>query len=144
MSKGLMRLAVLAGMTLAAQGALAQDKGLEVQLNAAKPVEGGCALIFVLDNQTGGDFDSFGLDVSVYGPTKTVDGFYRMNFSEIPGGGKTTVQFKLDGLDCTKVSQVGVNAGPLADCTAKEGSSAKICNTTPSLVAGPGLGVPFP
>lgn len=137
---GVMAAAMAAALAGAAQ---AQDKGLGVELNTTLPGEGGCALLFVADNQTKADFAAFHLDMSVYDRDKKIAGFYRMGFADIAGQAKSTVQFRLDGLDCEEISAVTVNPGPLGGCSTKAEGDAKACEATPSLAAGPDLGFDF-
>lgn len=143
--KILMGAALMAGMMagLMTGAAQAQGKGLGVELNTTLPGEGGCALLFVADNQTKADFAAFHLDMSVYDRDKKIAGFYRMGFADIAGGAKSTVQFRLDGLDCEEISAVTVNPGPLGGCTTKAEGDAEACAAAPSLAAGPDLGFDF-
>lgn len=129
-----------AGLMALSGAALAQDKGLGIELNTTLPADGACALLFVLDNQTKADFAAFHLDAAVYDKDKKIAGFYRLGFAEILGGAKSTVQFQLAGLDCEEISAVTVNPGPPGDCTTKDAGDAAACEAAPSITAGPGLG----
>ena len=121
--------------------ALAQDKGLGLELNTTLPAEGACALLFVLDNQTGADFAAFHLDASVYDKDKKIAGFYRLGFADVAGAAKSTVQFKVEGLDCEEISAVTINPGPPGGCTTKDEGDAKACEAAPQISAGPDLGI---
>ena len=110
---------------LCAGGALmAQTGNIELELNTAADVNGGCRLTYVASNSSPVSLEKISYEVAVY----DLDGFVKpllvLEFGWLPSGKTRVVQFDLPEMACGSISRILVN-GPV-ECTSKEGEQT-IC-----------------
>ena len=116
--------AVAAVALCAGQTLWAQSGNIEMELNTAADVDGGCRLTYVATNSSPISLEKLSYEVAVY----DTDGFVRpllvLEFGWLPSGKTRVVQFDLPEMACGSISRILVN-GPV-ECTAKEGEQT-IC-----------------
>lgn len=115
-------LAIGAGLTGAA---IAQSTGnIEIELNTAADVNGGCRLTYVIYNSSATNLESVSYEVAVYDTDGIVKKLLVLEFGFLPSGKTRVVQFDLPEQQCTGVSRILVN-GPV-ECKSTEGDQT-IC-----------------
>ena len=117
--------AVVTVASLCAGGALwAQSGNIELELNTAADVDGGCRLTYVATNSSPVSLEKISYEVAVY----DLDGFVKpllvLEFGWLPSGKTRVVQFDLPEMACGSISRILVN-GPV-ECSSKEGEQT-IC-----------------
>ena len=117
--------AVVTAAYLCAGGALwAQSGNIELELNTAADVDGGCRLTYVATNSSPVSLEKISYEVAVY----DLDGFVKpllvLEFGWLPSGKTRVVQFDLPEMACGSISRILVN-GPV-ECSSKEGEQT-IC-----------------
>jgi len=108
----------LAALALAGPG-LAQTGNIELELNTALAVDGGCRLTYVATNATPVSLEKTSYEVAVYDAEGIVRRLLVLEFGWLPSGKTRVVQFDLPQQDCAQISRISVN-GPV-ECTAAEG-----------------------
>lgn len=107
------------GVALAGPG-LAQATGnIEIELNTAADVDGGCRLTYVIYNSSATNLDKVSYEVAVYDTDGIVKKLLVLEFGFLPSGKTRVVQFDLPEQQCAGVSRILVN-GPV-ECTAGAG-----------------------
>ena len=103
---------------------LAQSGNIELELNTAADVDGGCRLTYVATNSSPVSLEKISYEVAVY----DLDGFVKpllvLEFGWLPSGKTRVVQFDLPEMACGSISRILVN-GP-AECSSKDGEQT-IC-----------------
>lgn len=117
--------AVVTVASLCTGGALwAQSGNIELELNTAADVDGGCRLTYVATNSSPVSLEKISYEVAVY----DLDGFVKpllvLEFGWLPSGKTRVVQFDLPEMACGSISRILVN-GPV-ECSSKEGEQT-IC-----------------
>jgi hypothetical protein len=114
--------ALLAGL---ASPALAQSVGnIEIELNTAADVDGGCRLTYVIYNSSATGLEKVSYEVAVYDTEGLVKKLLVLEFGFLPAGKTRVVQFDLPEQQCAGVSRILVN-GPV-ECAAADGEKT-IC-----------------
>lgn len=106
-------------MLVAAQAAAAQTGQIELELNTAADVEGGCRLTYVATNATPVALEKSAYEVAVYDTDGIVQRLIVLEFGFLPASKTRVVQFDLAGQACTTISRISVN-GPV-ECLSAEG-----------------------
>lgn len=101
--------------------ALAETGTIELELNTAADVEGGCRLTYVATNATPVELDKSAYEVAVFDTAGIVKQLLVLDFGFLPSGKTRVVQFDLPGQACTTISRISVN-DPV-ECTAANGPS---------------------
>ena len=119
LAAGVMAAALGAGGTL-----WSQSGNIELELNTAADVDGGCRLTYVATNSSPLSLEKISYEVAVY----DLDGFVKpllvLEFGWLPSGKTRVVQFDLPEMACGAISRILVN-NPV-ECTAKDGEQT-IC-----------------
>lgn len=108
--------AILCGMTLGAglalggTGALADERGLMIELNALDPAEGGaCQMSFVIENTHPQDIPQAVFQAVLFDTSGRVDRLTLFDFGALPAGRPRVRQFVVPGLECAALSRVLFN-----------------------------------
>lgn len=101
--------------------AQAETGTIELELNTAADVEGGCRLTYVATNATPVELDKTAYEVAVFDTGGIVKQLLVLDFGFLPSGKTRVVQFDLPGQNCTTISRISVN-DPV-ECTAASGPS---------------------
>ncbi len=114
--------AAVAGL---ASPVLAQSAGnIEIELNTAADVDGGCRLTYVIYNSSATGLEKVSYEVAVYDTEGIVKKLLVLEFGFLPAGKTRVVQFDLPEQQCSGVSRILVN-GPV-ECAAASGEQT-IC-----------------
>lgn len=101
--------------------AQAETGTIELELNTAADVEGGCRLTYVATNATPVELDKTAYEVAVFDTGGIVKQLLVLDFGFLPSGKTRVVQFDLPEQACTTISRISVN-DPV-ECTAASGPS---------------------
>lgn len=116
--------AVTAAALFTGGALMAQSGNIELELNTAADVNGGCRLTYVATNSSPVSLEKISYEVAVY----DLDGFVKpllvLEFGWLPSGKTRVVQFDLPEMACGSISRILVN-GPV-ECASKEGEQT-IC-----------------
>ena len=113
--------AALAGATLVAAPAVAQDGGaFRLELNNTSAVETGCRLTYVATNAMGMDLSEASYEVAVFDGAGLVQRLLILQFGALTDGRTKVVQFDLADTSCDDISRLLVNS--VSECTAADGS----------------------
>lgn len=115
--------AVLAAL-LVAQPAAAQTGNVELELNTAQEVGGGCRLTYVATNATRTGLEKVSYEVAVFDLDGLVKRLLVLEFGWLPSGKTRVVQFDLPDQSCGGISRIAVN-GPV-ECNSAQGEQT-IC-----------------
>lgn len=118
---------VIAGLAVAlatCSPVLAQSGNIEIELNTAADVDGGCRLTYVITNSSTTSLDKVSYEVAVYDTEGIVKKLLVLEFGFLPSGKTRVVQFDLPEQQCVGVSRILVN-GPV-EC-ASGGTEQTIC-----------------
>lgn len=108
---------------LSAGGALwAQTGNIELELNTAADVNGGCRLTYVATNSAAASLDKVTYEVAVYDLDGIVKLLLELEFGSLPSGKTRVVQFDLPDIGCGAISRILVNTA--VECLAAEGEQA--------------------
>lgn len=99
--------------------ALAQTGNIELELNTAADVDGGCRLTYVATNATATALEKTAYEVAVYDTDGIVKRLLVLEFGFLPSGKTRVVQFDLPEQTCGSLSRISVN-GPV-ECQAASG-----------------------
>lgn len=105
--------------TAFAAPAFAQDGSFNLELNAARDVNGGCRLTYVATNNTGVDLEKTSYEVAVFDKDGVVSRLLILEFGKLPKSKTKVVQFDLAEKPCAEISRLLVNN--VAECTSTEG-----------------------
>jgi hypothetical protein len=123
-SRPALRALAVAVAVCAGGAAMAQTGNIELELNTAADVDGGCRLTYVATNSSSVSLEKISYEVAVY----DLDGFVKpllvLEFGWLPSGKTRVVQFDLPEMGCGSISRILVNGA--VECTAKEGEQT-IC-----------------
>jgi hypothetical protein len=103
---------ILCGAALAGTAAAQSPGNIEIELNTAADVEGGCRLTYVITNSSLIALDEVSYEVAVYDTDGIVKKLLVLEFGLLPGGKTRVVQFDLADQPCAGVSRILVN-GPV-------------------------------
>ncbi len=112
-------------LMLAAPVALAQGGGVELELNTAADLEGGCRLTYVATNASAADLDQATYEVAVFDTNGIVTRLLQLAFGALPSGKTRVVQFDVPETACSAMSRILSN-GPV-ECTGA-GAAQPTCN----------------
>lgn len=100
-----------------ASPAFAQEPAprLEVELNAADPVEGGCRLSFVAQNQLGADLRALVFETVLFGRDQQVRQLTLLDFRDLPQDRLRVRQFDVPGIACDDLGRILLNAAATCD-----------------------------
>lgn len=115
--------ALLAAMTCGLP-AQAQTGNVELELNTAQEVGGGCRLTYVATNATPVGLEKVSYEVAVYDLDGLVKRLLVLEFGWLPSGKTRVVQFDLPEQTCATISRISVN-GPV-ECASAQGEQT-IC-----------------
>lgn len=104
--------------------ALAEERELSVELNAAKAVEEGCRVSFLVANGMDTEIEASVFEIAVIGKDGGVTSLIRLDFGRLPEGKSRIRQFDLSGQACEEVGRVLLN--DVTEC-AGEGLSPDAC-----------------
>lgn len=110
------------GMAVAAVLAVpaaAQSGNIELELNTAQDVEGGCRLTYVATNATAIGLERSAFEVAVFDGNGIVKRLFVLDFGFLPAGKTRVVQFDLPEQGCADISRISVN-GPV-ECASAQG-----------------------
>ena len=117
--------AAVTAAALCAGGALwAQTGNIELELNTAADVNGGCRLTYVATNSSPVSLEKMTYEVAVYDLDGIVKLLLELGFGGLPSGKTRVVQFDVPELGCGAISRILVNTS--VECTAAEGEQT-IC-----------------
>jgi hypothetical protein len=113
-------MAAVTASALCAGGALwAQSGNIELELNTAADVNGGCRLTYVATNSSPQSLDKMTYEVAVYDADGIVKLLLELGFGGLPLGKTRVVQFDVPDLACGAISRILVNNA--VECTTAEG-----------------------
>lgn len=125
----IMRLAVALCLPLAAGfgafGAAAQQQGtpgVALELNMLEAREGGCRTHFVVRNDTASPYESFKLDLVVFGQDGVIARRLAVEAAPLRANKSTVKAFELQQLPCDRIGQILVN--DVIGCRDAEGEKA--------------------
>lgn len=90
--------------------ALAETGNIELELNTAADVDGGCRLTYVATNATAVALEKTGYEVAVFDTDGIVKQLLVLDFGFLPSGKTRVVQFDLPKQECAKISRISVNS----------------------------------
>lgn len=99
--------------------AYAETGNIELELNTAADVDGGCRLTYVATNSTTVGLDSAVYNVAVFDLAGIFMSFVELNFGALDAGKTHVLQFDLPSQGCSTISRILVN-GP-AECQSASG-----------------------
>jgi hypothetical protein len=108
----------MAAAAILALPAFAQSGGIELELNTAQDVEGGCRLTYVATNATAVGLERSAFEVAVFDGNGIVKRLFVLDFGFLPAGKTRVVQFDLPEQGCAELSRISVN-GPVECASAK-------------------------
>lgn len=120
----------LLATALAAWGgiAMAQEasapRGLQIELNTAADMEGGCRLSFVVENRLGADLTGAVFETVLFDAEGAVDRLTLFDMRDLPEGRPRVRQFRIDGMDCAGIGRILFNG---AQSCEGEGLDAGAC-----------------
>jgi hypothetical protein len=112
-------LAALAAALILPAAARAQSGGIELELNTAADVDGGCRLTYVATNASATGLERTSYEVAVYDGQGIVTRLLVLEFGFLPSGKTRVVQFDLPEQGCAAISRISVN-GPV-ECASAAG-----------------------
>ncbi|MGQ0565997.1 MAG: hypothetical protein ACT4OK_13125 [Gemmobacter sp.] len=118
--------AVLAAALCAGGTLWAQSGNIELELNTAADVNGGCRLTYVATNSSLLSLDKTTYEVAVYDQEGIVKMLLALEFGGLPSGKTRVVQFDVPEVGCGSISRILVNKS--VECIATEGPQT-ICET---------------
>lgn len=101
--------------------AMAETGNIELELNTAADVDGGCRLTYVATNATATALEKTSYEVAVFDTDGIVQKLLVLDFGFLPSGKTRVVQFDLPEQACPKISRISVNSP--AECQAASGPS---------------------
>lgn len=116
-------LSLVAGTALPG-AAIAQTGNIELELNTAADVDGGCRLTYVATNSSPVALEKIAYEVAVYNTDGIVQRLLVLEFGWLPSGKTRVVQFDLPEQGCSTISRILVN-GPVECATAT--GEATVC-----------------
>jgi hypothetical protein len=126
----MVRLAI--ALCLAASAVMADAGGrIALDLNRLDPVDAGCRLTFVVQNDLT-DLEGLVVETVIFDPAGRVAAFSLFDFGALPLGAMRARQFDLAGQGCDDVAQVLANG--VASCTG-DGVDAPVCARALDLTA---------
>lgn len=132
---------VMAGMALvaaafAAGGAAAQSlaQKIGVELNKLEDQDKGCRAYFVFDNATAANFESFKLDLVMFGSEGVIQRRLAVEAAPLRAEKKTVKLFDIAGMPCAAIGSVLLNdvltcrdqAGEQPDCIARVAVGSRV------------------
>lgn len=102
-------LASLAVSLALGSAAWAETGTIELELNTAADVEGGCRLTYVATNATAVALEKTSYEVAVYDTDGIVKQLLVLDFGFLPSGKTRVVQFDLPQQGCSAISRISVN-----------------------------------
>jgi len=119
--------AAVVAVAICSAGALrAQSGNIELELNTAAEVNGGCRLTYVATNSTPLSLDKMTYEVAVYDTDALVKLLLELEFGGLPSGKTRVLQFDVPEMGCESISRILVNKS--VECNAAEGAQT-ICET---------------
>ncbi len=112
--------AVLALASCAAGAVWAQAGNIELELNTAAEVNGGCRLTYVATNSTPLSLDQTTYEVAVYDTDAFVKLLLELEFGGLPSGKTRVLQFDVPEMGCGTISRILVNKS--VECNSPEGA----------------------
>ena len=98
---------------LTPMGASAEETALTdavlIELNAVKPIDGGCTLTFLALNGHAGQIDKAVYETVLFDTAGQVDRLTLFDFGTLPPGRPRVRQFSVTGLTCEGLGQVLIN-----------------------------------
>lgn len=82
---------------------------ISLELNALKPVGGGCQVVFVLKNGLERELNALGLELVLFNREQIMDRMLRIKTKPVPASATRVQVFKVAGLDCGNVGSVLIN-----------------------------------
>lgn len=118
--------AVMAAALCSAGALWAQTGNIELELNTAAEVNGGCRLTYVATNSAAVSLDKMTYEVAVYDVDAFVKLLLELEFGGLPSGKTRVLQFDVPEMACGTISRILVNKS--VECNAAEGAQT-ICET---------------
>lgn len=115
----LLSLAAAAALSAGAGTALAQTGSVELELNTAQDIQGGCRLTYVATNATPVGLEKVSYEVAVFNLEGIVTRLLVLEFGWLPSGKTRVVQFDLPEQGCADISRISVNGA--VECVAAGG-----------------------
>ena len=117
----------IAGLVLAGSAATADEPSLAIQLNKLKPVDAGCRIYFVIENQGDEPYQELTVDLVTFDPAGIVGQRLLVELGPLRAAKTSVSSFDFDGLDCAAIDRILVNdvtscrtpAGTPEDCVAR-------------------------
>ena len=121
-----------AWLALAAGAALADEPSLSIQLNKLEPVDGGCRIYFVIENQGDEAYDELTVDLVTFDPAGIVGQRLLVELGPLRAAKTAVSSFDFAALECAAIDRILVNdvtscltsggppdAEPPADCVGR-------------------------
>ncbi len=99
----------LAFITVAVAQDLELNKAISIELNAAKPTEGGCTLSFLVTNGHVKKIEKAVYETVLFDSTGQVERLTLFDFGTLPAGRPRVRQFSVLGVTCDGLSQILIN-----------------------------------
>ncbi|TNC60474.1 hypothetical protein [Rubellimicrobium roseum] len=135
---------LVGAMSLAPGSVLAQDQGaqangpvagaLELELNDAMAVDGGCRLTFLVENGVGGDLSALSLETAMMNIEGRVAQVTLFDFGDLSAGRPRVRQFDLSELACEDLGTVLINGVTACEGTGIEPGACQSALTLSSRV----------
>jgi hypothetical protein len=126
---GMTRYAVvaIAWLALAAGAVLAGEPSLSIQLNKLEPVDSGCRIYFVIENQGEEAYDELTVDLVTFDPAGIVGQRLLVELGPLRAAKTAVSSFDFEALECAAIDRILVNdvtscltpAGPPDDCVGR-------------------------
>lgn len=100
-------------------GAAAQTGNVELELNTAQDISGGCRLTYVATNATPVGLEKVSYEVAVFNLEGIVTRLLVLEFGWLPSGKTRVVQFDLPDQACASISRISVNGA--VECASGQG-----------------------
>lgn len=97
----------------------AQAGNIELELNTAADVDGGCRVTYVATNASAVGLEKTAYEVAVFDAEGIVQRLLVLDFGRLPSGKTQVKQFDLPEQKCSAISRISVNSA--VECASAEG-----------------------
>ena len=120
-------LGLVAGAAMAEEVAIADEASLSIQLNKLEPVDAGCRIYFVIENQGDEAYQELTVDLVTFDPGGIVGQRLLVELGPLRPAKTSVSSFDFEALECAAIDRILVNdvtscrtpAGPPEDCVAR-------------------------
>jgi hypothetical protein len=125
-------LAGSAGIATGQEAARGEAATISVELNAIQPVDGGCALTFMVENGLPDDIEKLVTETVLINTNGRVDRLTLFDFGDVPSGRTRVRQFAVPQFECGTFGRLLVNG---ASTCLIGGTESEVCDSRLALTS---------